>query len=330
MTFQHEPLGDEYIFQTFLKDLFNAIYDTQTFEEYGSKGNKQYGVDLYSPTLKIAVQAKKKDIHRNHKILIKELLTDLSETMANLEDFPHLVTHLFFATTTKKHIEIQKACIDASTKHELSITFFSWHDIQEKLYDCPIIRNKYYPHLKESSKATDVYLNEQISKLEILIEKLELEKQNPQIKKTYRSIPNCDIILPNLDHEPRKILIATIIKLALYQTFKDVKYKKFGGLLHFDNSYTEFSDGTSGPGFKIISGEVVFLANCSKLIISLQDNPSDFWNQIDHYKDDECLKKIRFRMELLPRDGLTAYEFEIDNQIDNYRMTIQEYQRVKL
>lgn len=146
MHYQYEPLADEYLFQDFLKDLFNSIYKTNTFEVYRSKGYSQFGVDVYSPQLKIAIQAKKKNILRNEPELIQELLKNLNETIQSLKGFSHPVEQLYFATTTKKYATIQDEAIKNSNSG-LSVQFWSWEDIQKHISDYSTLRKIYYPHL---------------------------------------------------------------------------------------------------------------------------------------------------------------------------------------
>lgn len=323
MNYQYEPLGDEYKFQTFLKDLFNAIHATYTFEEYGTKGNAQHGIDVYSPVLKTAIQAKKKDINRPPHSIIKELLSDLSETLEQIKDFPHPVESLFFATTIKKNKEIQNACMAASRNHGINVIFFSWDDIQGKLTDYLPVRNKYFPHLQESM-SLEGSLNEKINRLESLISKL--GNQNTGIKKQYRDIPYCEILLPTVPQDLLKNLIAIIMKISLYETFAQTKYRKFRCLFNFSMSYTQFGDGSSGPGYEIISGEVIFLANCSRLIKEIQNDQDRFWNRFEKYKVDPDFNKVRFRMEILPTEGLTAYDFEIDGQTGHYNIKVKKYE----
>lgn len=327
MSYQYETLAEEYKFQTFLKDLFNAMYNSHTFEEYGSKGHIQHGIDVYNPGLKIAVQAKKKDIHRNQSSVIKELLTDLSETLKQIENFPHPIDHLFFATTTKKHIAVQNACIDASRSHGISVIFLCWDDIQLKLSNYPSVRNQYFPHLKEAATSSQIALNEQIERLEMLISKF--ENLNHNTKKQYRDIPYSDIILPKMEQEPRKMLTAIIMKIALFQTFALIKYKKFRCLFNFGESYTQFDDGTSAPGFELICGEVQFLSNCTRLIKTLQHEPDRFWDQVDQYRANKEFNHIKFRMELLPTEGLTCYDFEIDGQTGHYYVKVKNYEGIE-
>ncbi|WP_316835029.1 hypothetical protein [Pedobacter nutrimenti] len=321
MKYQYEPLGDEYQFQTFLKDLFNSIYKTNSFEEYGSRGHTQFGVDIYSPELKIAVQAKKKDINRAKKILLRELTSDLTSTTKLIEKFPHDINCVYFATTTSKFIEIQDACISYSLSKGRKIKFFSWPDIQEEISKFPSVRNKYFPALKENNLIDDNISSEIKDRLAHL-EKL-LLAQNATVlskKKEYRNIPSCEILLPPVDLEAQKLLMVFILKTAAYQSFADVQYRKFICLLNFSHSFTQFSDGNSGPGFSIISGEVIFLGNCTRLVKMLQNNGEKFWHLFEQFQEDSAYNKINFRMELIPTEGLISYEFEIDGQTRFYNL----------
>jgi hypothetical protein len=326
MNYQYEPLGDEYKFQTFLKDLFNAIHATNTFEEYGAKGNAQHGIDVYSPVLKTAIQAKKKDINRSPNAIVRELLFDLSETLELIKDFPHTIESLFFATTIKKNKKIQNACIEASRSHGINVILFSWDEIQNRLTDCLSVRNKYFPHLKEAT-SLDNSVNEKIERLESLISKL--ENQNASIKKQYRDIPYCEILLPAMPQDFLRNLIAIIMKISLYETFAQTKYRKFRCLFNFSLSHTQFGDGSSGPGYEIISGEVIFLANCSRLVKELQNDQDQFWNRFEEYNADPDFNKVRFRMEILPTEGLKVYDFEIDGQTGHYNIKVKNYEGIE-
>lgn len=316
MKYQYEPLSDEYEFQTFLKDLFNAIYNTTSFEEYGSKGHTQFGIDIYSAELKVGIQAKKKDINRSKKSLIRELTLDLEKTLQSIEEFPHEIKHLIFATTTNKLIEIQNICLDYSSSQDRQLQFYCWADIQTEIAKHDSIRNTYYPKLKENRTDDLIFIRERLEQLEQLINEQNTTLPNKKID--YRSIPDCEILLPPIDLEAQKFLIAFILKTAAIQTFKDVAYKKFTCLINFSHTYTQYGDGKQGPGFSILSGEVVFLGNCSRLIKKFQFDKDAFWKLYEMYEEDTHYNRINFRMVLLPNEELISYEFEIDGQTGFY------------
>jgi hypothetical protein len=103
-----------------------------------------------------------------------------------------------------------------------------------------------------------------------------------------------------MEQEPLRMVIGIIMKISLFQAFAQIKYKKFGCLINFGMSYTHYSDVATGPGFDIVCGEVIFLANCSRLAKILQNNPSHFWDQFDQYKEDANFNRVNLRLEFLP------------------------------
>lgn len=322
MKYQYEPLGDEYEFQTFLKDLFNAMYNTDSFEEYGSKGMAQFGVDVYSPELKIAIQAKKKDLNRNKAALINELSKDFKSTLNSINNFPHEIVQFYFATTTNRIVQLQDICIAESKSKIRKTKLFCWIDIQAQIAKYPNIRKIYYPALKENRPDYYDGIQNEIKEKLIFLEKLiqeQIIKAQPQ-KKVFRSIPDCEILLPTMDLDGQKFLIAFIIKVAAIQTFKHFTYKKFTCIINFSHTYTQFDDGTEGPGFSIFCGEVVFLGNVSKLMKIFQNNREKFWNLYEHFEQDDFYNAINFRMVLIPDEGLTSYDFELDEQTGRYQL----------
>lgn len=215
MKYQYEPLGDEYEFQTFLKDLFNAMFDTDSFEEYGSKGMTQFGVDIYSPKLKIGIQAKKKDVNRSKAALRKELSEDFKSTIISIDKFPHEIKQFYFATTTNRIVQLQDLCLAETRSGSRKIKFFCWIDIQSLITKYPAIRNTYYPALKENRPNYDGIQND-IKEQLIVLEKLIREQiaSAPPQKKVFRSIPLCEILPPSMDLNGQKFLVAFIIKVA--------------------------------------------------------------------------------------------------------------------
>lgn len=167
MQYQYEPLADEYVFQDFLKDLFNCIYKTNSFEVYRSKGYAQYGVDVYSPELKIAIQAKKKSILRNEPELIQELKRELIKTIQDLNNFPHPVGSFYFATTTKKYAAIQDESLKNSSP-ALGVQFWSWEDIQKHIPYHATLRKTYFSHLSDKALPKELLLTPHINPNDIV------------------------------------------------------------------------------------------------------------------------------------------------------------------
>lgn len=152
MSFQYEQLNNEYEFEEFLKDLFNLQSQTESFELYKSKGQKQFGLDVYSPELAIAIQAKKKDLKRNTKELQKELLNDLEESLNKLQNFSLPVTKFILASNTPKYGDVQEKALQlSSSDSQKNIQFMSWSDMEKEIHKFPLLRTKYYPHLTAHS-----------------------------------------------------------------------------------------------------------------------------------------------------------------------------------
>lgn len=325
MKYQYEPLRDEYEFQSFLKDLFNSMYNTKSFEEYGSKGNAQFGVDIYSPELKIAVQAKKKDIKRSKRVLVNELLDDLEKTNELTKQFPHQIHQLFFTTTTQKYIEVQDACISISQIEGRQLQFLSWPDLELEVAKFSKIRRKYYPFLRSNDMEERNELQIQLrDKLELLEKLLTRPGIMLREQKVYRNIPSCEVHLPLFDGPTEKSIIAFILKAALYQTFQQKLYRKFVCLFDFDKLYGQLNDNSWYPGFSIISGEVEFLGNVIRLAKSLVTDANYFWEMHEELNLNPKFNHINFRLEFLPRKGLTAYHFEVDGQTGFYKVAAFE------
>lgn len=129
--FQLPQLDDEYKFEKFIRDLFNEEYSSKSFQIYKGKGCGQNGIDIFSPTEKIAIQCKKKDILRTDNKLEKELLADLEESIQKLQNFPHEYKTFILATTTKKYSKVQEKCIEYSQLYHIEIQFWDWKTITE-------------------------------------------------------------------------------------------------------------------------------------------------------------------------------------------------------
>jgi tetratricopeptide (TPR) repeat protein len=173
MAYQYEPLSDEYQFQDFLVDLFNEKFSTNTFENYRSRGYAQCGVDAYSPALKIAVQAKKKDHLRPADVIEKELVADLEDTVKKLKNFPHQVETIYLASTTKKYPKVQDKAIELSNE-KLSAKFYSWPDIEKDIHKFSSIRKSYFPHLSTKVYPKELVSTPRLSMDEIIGRKKEL------------------------------------------------------------------------------------------------------------------------------------------------------------
>ncbi|RWX51324.1 Restriction endonuclease [Candidatus Electrothrix marina] len=145
--YYYEVISDEYRFEEFVLDLFNAKYNTQSFQLYKTKGATQHGIDVFSTEKKIVIQCKKKDLSRTDYMLKKELAQDLDESLQAIEELPFNFEFFILATTTKKYTTIQDKTAKLSQDKPFDVQFLSWKDIERVIQQYPELRKQYYPHL---------------------------------------------------------------------------------------------------------------------------------------------------------------------------------------
>jgi len=145
--YHYEVISDEYKFEEFIKDLFNAQYSTQSFQLYGVKGATQHGIDVFSTEKRIVIQCKKKDLSKTDYMLKKDLLQDFEKSLQLVENVPFDFEVFILATTTKKYTSIQDEAARLSQDKPFDIQFLSWKDIERVIHQYPELRERYYPHL---------------------------------------------------------------------------------------------------------------------------------------------------------------------------------------
>ncbi len=145
--YHYEVISDEYRFEEFIRDLFNAKYSTQSFQLYKVKGAAQHGIDVFSTENKIVIQCKKKDLSRTDYKLKKELVEDFEKSLQAIDDVPFDFETFILATTTKKYTTTQDEAAKLSQDKPFDVQFLSWKDIERVIHQYPELRKKYYPHL---------------------------------------------------------------------------------------------------------------------------------------------------------------------------------------
>ena len=139
------PPVDENIFEKKLCfDLYKSEFGDKT-QLYGSKGQKQYGVDIFVPDKGIGIQCKKRDY--NNKIDKKILNEEVEEA----KKFKPKLKRFILATTCKRDAEIQKEAWIISERHRnenwFSVEIHSWEEIKELIDKNPKVCDKYYGSL---------------------------------------------------------------------------------------------------------------------------------------------------------------------------------------
>lgn len=145
--YYYEVINDEYIFEEFIRDLYNVHYKTQSFQLYKAKGAVQHGVDVFSTEKRIVIQCKKKDTSYSDKKIRDELINDINISLKLVEDLPFDFNVFILASTTKKYGEVQDYAAKLSQQKPFDVQFLSWKDIEKLIHQYVGIREKYYPHL---------------------------------------------------------------------------------------------------------------------------------------------------------------------------------------
>ena len=148
-------LIDEITFEDFVRDCFNLKYETKDFEIYGIKGQKQDGIDIYSPKFYCAIQCKyiKNSKISNHKSCRDSLKKIIDNEIKKIKASKQKI-ETYYIVSTYCH---DKALIDfcSTKKQENHLTYdvkYIGGEELLKLSNNAAIINKYFP---EIAKAND-------------------------------------------------------------------------------------------------------------------------------------------------------------------------------
>lgn len=147
-THQLAPTGNKDTFEELNVDLFNYIHSTNTFDVFGRQGQKQKGIDVFSPIKNIAIQCKKKDLLRKDIDILSELKSDIKKDINKIisEDLEIDFTILYFTSTYKDHTSIQEYCeiIKKEKKLKFEVIYWGWDTIEKNILPSQKLLEKYY------------------------------------------------------------------------------------------------------------------------------------------------------------------------------------------
>jgi len=130
------PLKNDEKFEEFIVDLFNDIEDTNSYSRYGRRGQKQYGIDVFSINKKTIIQCKVKTINRTESIISKELMAainaDYLQIIKFLDENPGKFNRIIFTSTFNNDNHISDFCINKST-NDLSVEYWCWDKISSNI-----------------------------------------------------------------------------------------------------------------------------------------------------------------------------------------------------
>lgn len=136
--YQIHPLKDEDEFEVFTYKLFNNLKQTNSFQLYGRRRQKQDGIDVFSDELKISIQCKLKDQLRSSNIkkeLIKDLHNDFSQFYAKFSKAPFYHKKFILASTYNDDKEIQDECVKLSQEYGIDVEYWGWGTLSLEMTD---------------------------------------------------------------------------------------------------------------------------------------------------------------------------------------------------
>lgn len=134
--YQLIPFDEDQVFESFIGDYFNNLYNTFNFTKYGRNGQTQNGYDYYSIEHNIAIQCKQVDIKRNSKTTCKELLkvidTDFRAFSKYNSGLENKFSKFIITSTFTDDTEIDQYCQKNSTV-DVIIEYWSWTKLKENM-----------------------------------------------------------------------------------------------------------------------------------------------------------------------------------------------------
>lgn len=153
--YQLPPLKDDKVFEAFVCDLFNAIENTNSyqntdFQTYGVPGQNQSGIDLLSSKTKTVIQCKVKDLRKQDEVirtsLIKDFNSDLQKAYQLNIDFDRFI----LASTFRDDAPIQKhaAQVTDEIKAKANLYYWGWDTLSKHAEQYDSILIKYFPKFR--------------------------------------------------------------------------------------------------------------------------------------------------------------------------------------
>lgn len=198
--YQFSPLKDEKEFESLINDLCEKKYGI-TFQVYGRKGQKQYGIDGLSFSKnekKIVFQCKNKYINNTKDTkIISELLDDLiNEVESTNIEFLNIDTFIF-ANSFKQDTVLQNKASELSTQYGFTIVVWSWEEIEKLLETHINVAKHYYPYFFDNSILTEQNIKQKFNENSVLL----LSSVSLYIEKNFIDMPEFDKTLEFINKE---------------------------------------------------------------------------------------------------------------------------------
>ena len=136
MILQLAPPGDEYTFEKLSCDLWNRIYDNNSFQLVGRRGQEQDGVDVIGRNKSnnwIGIQCKWKSIG---KMFTEQ---DIQDEVEKAKNFERPLSEYYILTTAEKDGKLEKLAREITDQHLkqglFEVSIWGWGHIQLKIQD---------------------------------------------------------------------------------------------------------------------------------------------------------------------------------------------------
>jgi len=188
--YQFPKIKDEIQFENFIRDLLNLIYQGNSFQLYGRKGQAQDGLDGYSTIHPIFFQCKHKSSpHVKDKKLEEELETELNKAKPKIEEVSSSTESKFlFFTTHPNTTKLQDKARVLSTDN-IIVEYWGWGTIESHLNNLYISKyreffSKYYPELAKILTTSKIspQLTTKLGESTLIGREKELQDINEQLK----------------------------------------------------------------------------------------------------------------------------------------------------
>lgn len=202
MTHQIPLLSDEKRFEKLVRDILRLDYDDPGIECFGRKGQRQDGIDGFSPVHSgVIFQCKLKDVRYSSDNQIRmKLMTEMESDLKKTHALLTSISRFIFASTFKNDTRLQQQAQSLSTDC-LVIEYWGWDTISEKIWKynkalLPI----YYPEIPIPMTPGFRVINEQNIKKAIISD----PSQRRQLSLDYYCINDRDdvvfkIVCNNMD-----------------------------------------------------------------------------------------------------------------------------------
>lgn len=157
--YQLPRLKNERKFEEFICDLFNEIENTDSFQNteyqnFGVKGQRQKGIDIYSAKSMTVIQCKVKDLEKKDDVVRKSLIDDIHTDLKKAFDLQFEIKRFVFASTFRDDSVLQEfvSKLREEARLPFPLHYWGWDTLAKYAEQYESILVKYFPKLIPKQK----------------------------------------------------------------------------------------------------------------------------------------------------------------------------------